>query len=447
MTTYRGSLLRGLPHGDGSLVTGDGAMRSTYDGTFVDGRRHGSGRASLQRAGPGGSDFEALSHYTGDWQADRYHGHGAFQDAATADSYTGGWVDGKREGDDCIAIEYGRSHYVGSFRNDVKHGRGLLKFNNGGQYAGEFANGIYHGRGRLTLADGVTAFDGDFVNGHCSGKATVTLANGNVYSGTVECGVIQGEGEMKYTNGDVYIGCFVAGERRGAGALEFAGGGRLVATWNASGNLDGTAAFYPPTVPSAPAPTRREYRDGSLIREEPLQPASSSPWANDRPTDTPTRPAKANDGDSRPAQRTSQSLPGHHYDCGTPTTGVDRAPVDRSSSSLHAVPAALHSTDPTPIEQSAATSTAGIVRTGSTSSLLANLSNMQAGSPTRSYRELRGELFSAELALADATAQLETLAPDDPARRDLMRRMALLRATRLRVQRRLKEVDDTAGAN
>lgn len=148
-TTYTGVWLRDKPHGHGTVVerrTGE----SLFDGVFERGLKHGWG---IQTASDGTTRegywargdpvLDAVSEWTlvapdgacyvGPLTADFLpHGkHGVYK-AANGDTYSGGYVNGKRAG------------------------FGTAIYHNGDHYAGEWHDGhvAFNGQGQLTLANG-----------------------------------------------------------------------------------------------------------------------------------------------------------------------------------------------------------------------------------------------------------------------------------------------------
>ena len=253
----------GLPDGAGMCrwpATGD-----VYRGEFARGSRHGAGRIDYGATG---------DHYDGEWGDDVFEGSGLYHVADSGDWYRGNWRAGKRHGV-VVASVYGKYTYTGAFTENVRNGKGCCKFSNGTVYDGEWAADAYHGEGTLTMQDG-TVFEGAFRGGQPHG-ADVAMRSANKirYRGDVRDGQIEGHGTMHYLNGDVYEGEFRrGGERCGKGTIAFAGGagGVLRATWNGDGVVDGVASFQPPASasggPLATATRRRLYRAGTLVSEE-----------------------------------------------------------------------------------------------------------------------------------------------------------------------------------
>jgi hypothetical protein len=448
-TVFQGECEGGLPQGKGTMTVDDGPIRAQYTGAFRNGQRSGHGRFVLNRSGMGGT-YEAISHYNGEWLNDLHHGQGNYQDAATSDSYTGEWVAGKRHGAaNCVAIEYGKSHYCGAFSGDMKHGRGVLKFSDGRKYEGDFASDEFHGQGTLTLADGATKYAGNFAEGQCHGHAEATFADGRRYKGNFIRGDVQGQGELWYTNGDRYKGTVArGGDRRGAGTMYFSGGGELQAHWNSEGQLDGEAFFTPPVRPDGPSKSRRVYRDGVLELEEalgddgPILSAASplqhhSPgFAAPRPTGPPEHRRKAcgapevADGRRKDSTPRTDTAP----DGLAATTGGD----DLGHSS--AVPLSLRrfASAPALLRPANASGPASPSRyqdaQASAAFAAADFASPAPGTEPREVLERRMDSTVATMAVVEDQIGA---ADDEDTRRQLRRKLALLRATKLRCQQKL----------
>ncbi|MCB0626222.1 MAG: caspase family protein [Saprospiraceae bacterium] len=149
---YEGTFHQGKPNGQGTFVHIDGEK---YVGGFRNGFRHGKG----QLIQPDGKKI------AGAWQNGEYVG----ESQVAANQF--GCVQG-----DCI---HGRgtyifredgAKYVGSFRDQVPHGQGVIQYTNGERYSGEWAKGKFNGQGTLTLLDG-TDVSGYWENGQYMGSS------------------------------------------------------------------------------------------------------------------------------------------------------------------------------------------------------------------------------------------------------------------------------------
>lgn len=83
---YKGEVKNGHRHGQGYRIYHSGA---TYEGTFRLSQRHGHGLYTFQNG----------DTYDGDWVANQQHGSGTFVEAATGNTYVGGWKNDKKFGE------------------------------------------------------------------------------------------------------------------------------------------------------------------------------------------------------------------------------------------------------------------------------------------------------------------------------------------------------------
>lgn len=84
--SYKGEIKNGHRHGMGQRIYHSGA---TYVGAFRLGQRHGHGLYTFQNG----------DTYDGEWVANQQHGTGTFVEAATGNTYTGGWRNDKKFGE------------------------------------------------------------------------------------------------------------------------------------------------------------------------------------------------------------------------------------------------------------------------------------------------------------------------------------------------------------
>ena len=82
---FKGSLHKGLRHGQGTSVSDSGTH---YTGSFLLGNRSGTGTMIHQNG----------DMYTGDWENDECNGQGTFIQKRTGNQYVGGYKDGRRFG-------------------------------------------------------------------------------------------------------------------------------------------------------------------------------------------------------------------------------------------------------------------------------------------------------------------------------------------------------------
>ncbi|KAI8940888.1 hypothetical protein NX059_002148 [Plenodomus lindquistii] len=84
--SYKGEIKAGHRHGHGTLIYHSGA---TYTGSFRLDQRHGHGLHTFQNG----------DTYDGSWINDAQHGTGTFVEAATGNTYVGGWQANKKFGE------------------------------------------------------------------------------------------------------------------------------------------------------------------------------------------------------------------------------------------------------------------------------------------------------------------------------------------------------------
>merc|ERR1719145_482590 len=90
----------------------------------------------------------------------RRHGQGKFT-YPNGDWYSGQWIEGKASGEGTFWTR--QSTYVGTWDQDLKHGKGEERFEDGATYTGEFRMGYRQGLGTLVWPDGST-YEGQFQN-------------------------------------------------------------------------------------------------------------------------------------------------------------------------------------------------------------------------------------------------------------------------------------------
>lgn len=117
--------------------------------------------------------------------------------------------------------------YTGQFKNNLRHGYGILIHSQFGKYAGDFVDDKKHGIGTLILSD-ASSYHGGFNNGCFDGKGTLCERNGAVYVGDWKSGLRDGEGMETTPSGSIYKGHFKHGNREGHGTLLEKSGGKII---------------------------------------------------------------------------------------------------------------------------------------------------------------------------------------------------------------------------
>ncbi len=175
---YKGTFdERGLLQGDGSCYID----QSIYNGSFLNGLAHGSGRKTF----PSGIIYE-----------------GTFEQGVAVHAK----VVCSREGS-----------YEGTLQNWLFHGQGVLK-NANYTYSGEFYEGVMHGKGTMQFTD-KKRYEGEFKGG-CMHGGVMTYPNCNSYQGEYFNFQASGQGSMVFANGDVFTGEFKADQPCGRGVYK-----------------------------------------------------------------------------------------------------------------------------------------------------------------------------------------------------------------------------------
>lgn len=117
--------------------------------------------------------------------------------------------------------------YTGVFKNNKRHGFGILIHSQFGKYAGEFFEDKKHGEGTLILSD-ASSYHGEFSNGAFDGNGTLCERDGSVYVGEWRAGLRNGEGMETMSDGRVYKGTFKNGKREGKGTLLEKSAGKII---------------------------------------------------------------------------------------------------------------------------------------------------------------------------------------------------------------------------
>jgi hypothetical protein len=236
---YDGEWLDGSKHGTGrSIVPG-----SVYEGNWEAGKRSGRGTITYSNGyryvgewkndlqqGPGMltcNDSDVI--YQGSWVAGAPHGSGTMTYFPSGDVYVGDFYEGKCTGQGTLTYANG-TKYVGQWLDDQFDVRGILTSPEWGTYDGQFRAGLKSGLGTLTLMDG-SKYVGYFLDGFRHGKGTLTEADGTTYEGEWIDDRPEGKGIKTWPDKVKYEGAFFRGVRKGVGKLFYPDGGRYEGNW------------------------------------------------------------------------------------------------------------------------------------------------------------------------------------------------------------------------
>ena len=204
---YSGRLEEGILQGAGKEYDGDSLL--TYEGSFSDGVRSGSGVG-----------YEAgVLVYEGQFQNGVYEGMGSLYEA-------------------------GRLTYQGSFSEGLPNGMGTAYSEEKKCYEGEFVDGVYEGSGTAYDTKGVRRYKGEFSAGLYEGEGTAYEETGRMcYRGSFSKGLYDGDGTLYLADGDSIHSEFTAG--KAGGVIQWYKKGRLWYDGSADGLVpDGFGTIY-----------------------------------------------------------------------------------------------------------------------------------------------------------------------------------------------------------
>lgn len=135
--------------------------------------------------------------------------------------------------------------YEGNYADNLRSGKGVMKWPDGRIYDGDWKNGNLDGKGFMKRANGIT-YEGDFVNGNQNGKGIFKMPDGTIHEGDFVNGIPEGKGILKTPDGKVYEGDFLKGERTGKGILRFPDGARYEGDF-LNGQFQGNGIIYDPS--------------------------------------------------------------------------------------------------------------------------------------------------------------------------------------------------------
>ncbi|ETO78252.1 hypothetical protein F444_06744 [Phytophthora nicotianae P1976] len=152
--------------------------------------------------------------YVGQWKENQRHGKGIYQ-GVDGYEYAGDWVDGTKHGVGILTLPSGE-RFVGHFESGKFHGTGVFCAANGDRYKGQFQDNRPNGFGKFKKVTG-DRYIGRTVDGLACGVGTLSTADGEVYKGHWEKDFRHGSGVCFYPNGAVYSGSWWRGRWSGNG--------------------------------------------------------------------------------------------------------------------------------------------------------------------------------------------------------------------------------------
>ena len=175
--------------------------------------------------------------YEGDWKNNKKHGKGKLiyeEDEFYEGDFKYDKFDGKGK---YVSPNYFR--YEGDFKNNEYHGKGKFTYSNGDIYEGDWKDGNKHGKGKMTYSNG-DIYEGDWKDGIKHGKGKMTYSNGDIYEGDWKNDMMNGKGKMTYHKGSIYEGDWKNDRKHGKGKMTYTNGDMYEGDWkNDKGNGKG----------------------------------------------------------------------------------------------------------------------------------------------------------------------------------------------------------------
>jgi len=123
----------------------------------------------------------------------------------------------------------GEAKYTGSFKDEMKHGYGVLQFRDGLHYKGQFQNDNISGYGVATWPEKI--YEGHWKNNQKHGTGKESYADGRRYIGEFRNDKKEGYGEFYWHNGSSFKGFFSNGKQHGEGEFTSQNGGSKKGLW------------------------------------------------------------------------------------------------------------------------------------------------------------------------------------------------------------------------
>ena len=172
----------------------DNILIAIYKGQFKNGKWHGKFKSTnfLKR--------NKERHFTTIFNNNKILSEMEEIKYPNGDVYFGESKNGKYHGQGTFKSHYGSKYvYVGEWKNNTQHGKGTITFVGGEKYIGQWKNDAKHGNGTHTWPNG-DKYVGGWKNNNMHGKGTHTW-NGDKYVGGWKDNAKHGKGTYTFSNG------------------------------------------------------------------------------------------------------------------------------------------------------------------------------------------------------------------------------------------------------
>ncbi len=163
--------------------------------------------------------------YIGEWKNDLFHGKGILL-SMNGDFYYGDFISGKIECSGIYISSQNKYTYTGEFANNKFDGKGKIMYEENDiydvytSYEGNFSEGYMHGEGNLIFSDD-SNYEGNFDKNCFEGNGIFYFANGRKYNGNWKKNNMDGIGEFIWEDGTKYKGQYKNNIREGDGVYSF----------------------------------------------------------------------------------------------------------------------------------------------------------------------------------------------------------------------------------
>ena len=183
---------------------------------------------------------EREGEYTGLWRDDQRHGQGVMLWPLGL-RYEGRFNCDKRDHVTGKMFFPNGDIYDGGWVDDKMQGVGCLTNLSGVRFTGRFIAGVRDKAGILEIDSNI--YEGECENMQPHGRGKLRLPNGDAYEGDMVFGVIEGEGKINYASGGCYIGQITAGKRHGKGKMVYITGQVYEGYWQRD-KREGHGVYY-----------------------------------------------------------------------------------------------------------------------------------------------------------------------------------------------------------
>lgn len=179
-----------------------------YNGGWKEGKPFGKGKMLYSNG----------DVYEGEFLNSQYNGRGRLT-KPNGDYVQGCWIVGEKNGEFDELWNNGQEHYIGTYDNGKRNGKGMLKLVGEKVYHGEFRDDYFHGQGKLLFFKEQIKYKGEFRKGEMSGRGVMVWLQegGTVYDGEMVRGIRDGFGVYTDSKNNKYVGYWKDDKKHGDG--------------------------------------------------------------------------------------------------------------------------------------------------------------------------------------------------------------------------------------